>query len=81
MTTYNAFKNEAYTAATVAYDLAQGKKPPSDATISGHPASLNPPQAVTANNIQSTVIKDGFWTGAQICTAPYAAECQKDGIH
>lgn len=81
MTTYNAFKNEAYTAATVAYDLAQGKKPPSDATISGHPASLNPPQAVTANNIQSTVIKDGFWTAAQICTAPYAAECQKDGIH
>ncbi len=80
MTTYNAFKSEAYTAATVAYDLAKGIKPPSDATVDGHPASLNPPQAVTVNTINSTVIKDGFWTVANICTPAYQADCQKNGI-
>lgn len=81
MTTYNAFKNEANTAATVAYDLAKGIKPPSDATVDGHPASLNPPQAVTVGNIQSTVIKDGFWTAPNICTSVYLSDCQKAGIH
>jgi D-xylose transport system substrate-binding protein len=80
MTTYNAFKNEADTAAVVAYDLAKGTKPPSDATISGHPASLNPPQSVTVGTIDSTVIKDGFWTVANICTTAYQADCQKVGI-
>ena len=80
MTTYNAFKSEAYTAATVAYDLAKGIKPPSDATVDGHAASLNPPQAVTVNTINSTVIKDGFWTVANICTSAYQAACQKAGI-
>ncbi|HEX3925878.1 MAG TPA: substrate-binding domain-containing protein [Streptosporangiaceae bacterium] len=80
MTTYNAFKSEAYAAATVAYDLAKGTKPPSGATVAGHPASLNPPQSVTATTIGSTVIKDGFWTASAICTSTYQAACQKDGI-
>ena len=80
MTTYNAFKSEADSAATVAYDLAKGVKPASDATVSGIPATLNPPQAVTVSTIESTVIKDDFWTAASICTAPYAAACQKAGI-
>jgi len=80
MTTYNAFKNEAETAAAVAYDLAQGKTPASTATIDGHPASLNPPVAVTAGNIESTVIKDGFYQPSELCTAAYAAACAKAGI-
>lgn len=80
MTTYNAFKTEAESAATAAYDLAQGKTPPSTATVDGHPASLNPPVAVTADNIQDTVVKDEFFTAAEICTPEYADACTKYGI-
>jgi ABC-type xylose transport system, periplasmic component len=80
MTTYNAFKSEAESAATVAYDLAQGKTPASTATVDGHPASLNPPQAVTKTNIQSTVIKDGFYQASEICTPQYQDMCQQAGI-
>jgi len=81
MTTYNAFRTEAETAASVAYDLAQGKKPPSDATVDGHPASLNPPVAVTKGNIQQTVIKDGFYKLSDICTPQYKAACAKAGLN
>jgi D-xylose transport system substrate-binding protein len=81
MTTYNAFKHEAQTAADVAYELAQGKKPQSQATVDGHPASLNPPQAVTKDKIQSTVIADGFYTVDELCTAQYQAACQQAGVH
>lgn len=80
MTTYNAFQKEAETAAEVAYEFAQGKSPKGEATIDGHPASLNPPQAITADNIQSTVIADGFYKASELCTAQYAAACQKLGI-
>jgi D-xylose transport system substrate-binding protein len=81
MTTYNAFKLEATRAALVAVDFALGKTPPANGTVSGHPAFLNPPQAVTVKNIQSTVLKDGFWHYSQICTAQYAADCQKASLH
>lgn len=81
MTTYNAFKTEADTAATVAYELAQGKTPTSTATVESHPASLNPPVAVTITNIESTVISDGFYQASDICTAQYQAACTKAGIH
>lgn len=80
MTTYNAFKHEAETAATVAYDLAQGKKPSSDATVDGHPAALNPPQAVTKDKIESTVIADGFYKVSDLCTPQYQAACQQAGV-
>jgi D-xylose transport system substrate-binding protein len=81
MSTYNAFKHEAETAARVAYELAQGKKPQAEAKVDGHPASLNPPQAVTKDKIQSTVIADGFYTVDELCTAEYQAACQQAGIH
>lgn len=80
MTTYNAFKLEAASAAKAAVQLALGQKPDSNGTISGHPAALNPPQAITIKNIESTVIKDGFWKVSDICTAQYATACQKAGI-
>ena len=81
MTTYNAFKLEATRAAEVAVDLAENKTPPSNGTVSGHPAFVNPPVAVTIHNIESTVIADGFWSPSQICTAQYAANCANAGIH
>lgn len=80
MTTYNSFKREAETAATVAYDFAQGKTPPSETTVDGHPASFNPPVAVTKTAIASTVLRDGFWTTAELCTSEYQAACRTAGI-
>ena len=38
------------------------------------------PVAVTKDNIKDTIIKDGFWTAAQICTGQYAAACKSAGI-
>lgn len=80
MTTYNAFKLEATKAAAAAVELALGKTPASNGTVSGIKAYLNPPQTVTTHNIMSTVIKDGFWKVSDICTSQYAAACQKASI-
>jgi D-xylose transport system substrate-binding protein len=80
MTTYNPFKREAKIAAEAAYALAQGKTPPSDTTVDGHPASLNDPVAVNVSNIMTTVIADDFWKVSEICTAQYADACVKAGI-
>lgn len=81
MTTYNAFKSEAESAALVAYDLAAGTTPPSKATVDGHPALLNPPTAITLKNIKSTVIADGFYKVSDICNGKFIAACTKAGIH
>jgi D-xylose transport system substrate-binding protein len=32
------------------------------------------------DNINDTIIKDKFWTAAQICTGQYAAGCKSAGI-
>ena len=80
MTTYNPFREEAEIAATAAYALAQGEAPQSDATVDGHAASLNEPVAVTIDNIESTVIADGFWKASELCTPEYKAACDKAGI-
>ena len=80
MTTYNPFRKEAEIAAKAAFAFAQGKTPESDATVDGHPASLNEPVAVTLETIMSTVIADEFWTVADLCTPEYKAACDKAGI-
>ena len=35
---------------------------------------------MTKDNIKDTIIKDGFWTAAEICTGKYAAACKEAGI-
>jgi D-xylose transport system substrate-binding protein len=87
MTVYKAVKQEAPAAATIAYALSQGKKPPTPpingTTNNGTknvPSTILTPVAVTKSNISSTIVKDAFWTPAQICTAQYAAACKANGI-
>jgi len=87
MTVYKAIKPEAETAAQLAYDLLQGKQPSSD-VVNGQtdngtgqiPSVLLQPVAVTKDNVQDTIIKDGFWTADQICTAAYKQDCADAGI-
>jgi D-xylose transport system substrate-binding protein len=87
MTVYKAIKAEAEAAATLANDLAQGKTPDA-ATVNGKtdngkaqvPSVLLTPVAVNVDNINDTIIKDGFWKASEICTSQYAAACKTAGI-
>jgi D-xylose transport system substrate-binding protein len=73
MTVYKAVRAEAEAAAQMAYDLAYGVTVPV-------PALLVSPVAVTRQTIISTVVADGFWTRADICTGDYVAACIAAGI-
>ena len=87
MTVYKAIKAEAEAAATLANDLAQGKTPDAS-TVNGKtdngkaqvPSVLLTPVAVNIDNINDTIIKDGFWKASEICTSQFAAACKTAGI-
>ncbi len=76
MTVYKAIKPEAEAAAVLAFDLATGATIPSTATNGATtnnqaaqvPSILLTPVSVTKDNIKSTVVADGFWSRADICT-------------
>src|SRR4030088_791632 len=88
MTVYKAIKAEAEAAAQLAYDLAFGVAVPATMTngktVNNGAADIKSvlltPVAVTKSNIQSTVVADGFWTKADICTSAYASACTAAGI-
>jgi len=86
MTVYKAIKPEAETAAEMAVAVATGKEYSGQATVAKNNGTkdvtsvLLTPVAVTKDNIDDTVIKDGFYTAAQVCTAPYAQACAAAGI-
>jgi D-xylose transport system substrate-binding protein len=87
MTVYKAVKNEATDAAQLAVALAKGQALPAKLinqhTKSGTtsvPSAILTPVAVTKNNVASTVIKDGYWTPAQVCTSAFASACKAAGI-
>ena len=68
---YNAFTGKDYTGQTTV-KKNNGSK---DVT-----SVLLAPVAVTKDNVKDTVIKDGFYTVAQICTAAYAQACAAAGV-
>lgn len=88
MTVYKAVTPEARDAADVAVALAQGKPIPAG-LINQHvangkrsvPSMILTPVAVTKANVESTIVKDHFWTVSQICAGPYAAACKAAGVH
>ena len=80
---YKALKLEAATAAELAVSLGKGSGVPSSMTLAkvnngtkDVDSVLLTPVAVTKDNIQATVVTDGFWTAAQIMNTP---ELQKAG--
>lgn len=87
MTVYKATKLETKAAAEIAVALAQGKEAPSG-LVSGKtdneaeevPSVLLEPVAVEKDNINETVVKDGFWPVSEICTGAYKAACKEAGI-
>jgi D-xylose transport system substrate-binding protein len=87
MTVYKAIKPEAEAAAQLAVALVQGKEPPAglvnDKVDNGQeqvPSVLLKPVAVTKDNIQDTIVKDGFWKPSEICSGKYAKACTQAGI-
>jgi D-xylose transport system substrate-binding protein len=85
MTVYKPIKPLADTAATWAVDLLNGKKPSNTNAAEDNgkikvPSLKIPVMPVTAAKVKSTVVKDGYWKAAQICTGPYKAACAKYGI-
>jgi D-xylose transport system substrate-binding protein len=86
MTVYQPIKQIASAAAELAVPLAQGEKAPDiakDSTNNGKedvPSVLVDTITITKDNIQDTVIKDGFVKADQICTADFADACAEAGI-
>lgn len=85
MTVYKAIKPEAEAAAELAVQLVKGEEvtattAPVNNGQEDVPSILLEPIAVTVDNINDTIIADGFWSAAQICTSAYAQACTDAGI-
>ncbi|MEO5873792.1 MAG: substrate-binding domain-containing protein [Streptosporangiaceae bacterium] len=80
MTIYKPIKPEAQAAAQMAVDLGSGKTPTGNQTVSNVPAQVITPIVVNKANINDTVVKDQFWTVAEICTGAVAAACKTNGL-
>jgi ABC-type xylose transport system substrate-binding protein len=87
MTVYKSFRAEAEAAAAMAVALGRGEKLRSIATTTTDsatthhiPSVLLTPVAVTTANIKQTLVKDGVYTIAQICTPQLRATCAKAGL-
>jgi D-xylose transport system substrate-binding protein len=87
MTVYQPLIQIAESAAELAVPLAQGEEPPAD-LASGEvdngakqvPSVLLDTIAIQEDNIESTVVKDGFLDVSEICTGPYAQACKEAGL-
>ena len=87
MTVYKAIKPEAEQAAQLAVALGQGEDVPSnlvnqqvDNGSTKVPSVILTPVEVTKDNINDTIIKDGFYTTQQVCTSKYKSACEEAGI-
>lgn len=87
MSVYKPYAPEAAAAAEMAVLLAKGEKLDAIAqadvdspTTEGIPSVLVPVVSLTKDNIKDTVIKDGIYTVAEICTPKYKAACDKLGL-
>ncbi|WP_327326653.1 substrate-binding domain-containing protein [Streptomyces sp. NBC_01210] len=88
MSVYKPYAPEAAAAAEMAVALAKGEKLDSIAksktdspTTKGIPAVLVPVVSLTKDNIKDTVVKDGVYTVAEICTPKYKAACDALGLN
>jgi D-xylose transport system substrate-binding protein len=88
MTVYKPIRKLADAAAQIAIALAEKKQPDSSmfnsttdmGTATKIPADIIDPVAVTKDNVKDTVVADGFYSIAEICTGQYKADCAKAGL-
>ena len=84
MTIYLDIRREAEQAAELAVALGRGEQPAAPTKVDNGtaqiPAYLLDPVPVTADKVKDTIVKDGFYKAADICTTAVAAACAKAGI-
>ncbi|MEV5430290.1 substrate-binding domain-containing protein [Streptomyces sp. NPDC052701] len=87
MSVYKPYAPEAEAAAEMAVALAKGedlgsiaKDKVSSDSAKDVPSVLVPVTSLTKDNVKDTVIKDGVYTAAEICTGKYKSACDKLGI-
>ncbi|MFE7974357.1 substrate-binding domain-containing protein [Streptomyces shenzhenensis] len=87
MSVFKSYPQEAQIAAEMAVALAKGesldsiaKDKVSSDSAKDVPSVLVPVVSLTTDNINDTVIKDGFYTVADICTGKYKTACDKIGL-
>jgi D-xylose transport system substrate-binding protein len=87
MTVYQPIIQIAESAAELAVPLAQGDDPQADLAsqkvdngAKQVPSVLLDTIAVEKDNIESTVVKDGFLDVGEICTGPYQSACKEAGL-
>lgn len=87
MSVFKSYPSEASVAGEMAVALAKGESLGSiakDKVSSGSakdvPSVLVPVVSLTKDNINDTVIKEGYYTPAEICTGKYKAACDELGI-
>src|SRR5215217_2164602 len=87
MTVYQPIIKIAETAAEMAVPIAQGKTPPADVApdkvdngSKEVPSALLDTIAIQKDNIDSTVVKDGFLKVKDICTPAFAKACKEAGL-
>jgi len=87
MTVYKPIKPLAEAAAELAVAVANGEEPP-EGLVNGEedngqeqvPTVFLETVAVTADNVQDTIIADEFWSVEEICAKQYAQACKQAGI-
>ncbi|MFG2759063.1 substrate-binding domain-containing protein [Streptomyces wuyuanensis] len=87
MSVYKPYAPEAAAAAEMAVALAKGQSLDAIATAKvdspttkGVPSVLVPVVSLTKDNIKDTVVKDGVYTAAEICTPKFKAACDAIGL-
>jgi D-xylose transport system substrate-binding protein len=87
MTVYKPIQPLAESAAELAVAIANGEEPP-EGLVNGEedngteqvPTVFLETVAVTADNVQDTIIADDFWSVDEICTKQYEQACKEAGI-
>jgi D-xylose transport system substrate-binding protein len=87
MTVYQPIIDIAETSAELAVPIAQGEEPPADLAkdkvdngAKQVPSVLLDTIAIRPDNIDSTLVKDGFLDVNEICTGKYAQHCKEAGL-
>jgi D-xylose transport system substrate-binding protein len=88
MTVYKPIKPLADNAAALAVAVINGEDPATADVINGteNNGSADVPSAITEtvpvfkDNVKDTVVKDGYWSVDEICTAQFAQACKDAGL-
>ncbi|HEY8002005.1 MAG: sugar ABC transporter substrate-binding protein [Vicinamibacteria bacterium] len=88
MTVYKPIKPLADNAAALAVAVVNGEDPANASVINGTenngtedvPSAITDTIPVFKDNVNDTVVKDGYWTAEEICTPEYEQACKDVGI-